>query len=499
MRQEKNRLTLLLSVLVALLITVSMLPDVGADGVGAMRREANKAAAGIAASPVTGGTIDLAGSEGDTMVINADGNLVANGTLTVATGLVTINGANLRVTGTLDVGPGTVSITGTTITGPSSAAFQIDPGPGQIMTSNAGTLDLSGSETHVLFGSGVGLEENDPGTLRVTDGSLGQGILIVDRLVLGGTVAATLPGIRFADTGSQPIIFGPSDATLRVTAGAGQNVQVNSNNGASGYQTSGSDSAIFGAVVGVHGSSVTGVPDFRINEAGVGVTMRVTTGVLTLEENMVLGWAVGTATNPASGTLGFDGVNTIRTASNFQVIGGTLEADGINVGGDAGAASGQIAWAAGLGVLDSLDGPPDEAIKLVDNGGAVIFRSDNPVALVDATVTTIFTIDVQALEMAGGVFKYSIRSTDDTDLQVSSGTVGWSVINKAGTLTGSINKIGTTTTITSTGTLITDFSIDTTDATVEIELDADAVGFTPTTLEIRFQIHNCSPEVITIQ
>lgn len=118
-------------------------------------------------------------------------------------------------------------------------------------------------------------------------------------------------------------------------------------------------------------------------------------------------------------------------------------------------------------------------------------------ALVDEVATTVATVDVQAGEMAGGVIEYSIRSTDGTDHQVLSGSVTWSVVNKAGTLTGSISASGTDSTALSAGTLTVAWTLDLADSTVEIRANANT-SLTPSTFEVRFQVHNCSPEILTM-
>jgi len=63
--------------------------------------------------------------------------------------------------------------------------------------------------------------------------------------------------------------------------------------------------------------------------------------------------------------------------------------------------------------------------------------------LTSGVASTIATVTTAAGQMGGGVVTYTVSATDGTDLEVASGQVAFSLVNKAGTRTGVTSILGT--------------------------------------------------------
>lgn len=115
--------------------------------------------------------------------------------------------------------------------------------------------------------------------------------------------------------------------------------------------------------------------------------------------------------------------------------------------------------------------------------------------LTDAGNNDLFKVALAAGEITGGVIDFTISADDGTDKQSYSGSVHYSVVDKAGALTSTITEtIGVT--ALSSGTLTTAWSIVDGANEVTIRL-VPTSSLVPTTMKIRYTIHNGGASLIT--
>lgn len=119
-------------------------------------------------------------------------------------------------------------------------------------------------------------------------------------------------------------------------------------------------------------------------------------------------------------------------------------------------------------------------------------------SITDDTATTIFTVAVPTSGMVGGVVDITVQATDGVDFQVLTGSYYWTAVNKAGTVTGNLQLIGTERSSVSAGTLAFNTSTITTAANaINFNVRANS-SLTPTTMGAMFHIHDNTGASITI-
>jgi len=119
--------------------------------------------------------------------------------------------------------------------------------------------------------------------------------------------------------------------------------------------------------------------------------------------------------------------------------------------------------------------------------------------LVDAGNNDLFEVALAANEMCGGHVDFTIIASDGTDVQSYTGTAIYAVVDKASTLSpaapaGIVESIATS--ALSAGTLTTAWSIVDGANKITIRL-VPTSSLVPTTMKIRYTIHNGSTNVIT--
>ena len=112
--------------------------------------------------------------------------------------------------------------------------------------------------------------------------------------------------------------------------------------------------------------------------------------------------------------------------------------------------------------------------------------------LVNNTATSIFSIPLTSLGMAGGNISITINVTDGTDIQSYTGYISFSAVNKAGTYTTSIHYNGTPDIVMSNiSTLVVTPSILTGTNIITIQVNANS-SLTPTSMKCYYTLHNGS-------
>jgi len=120
------------------------------------------------------------------------------------------------------------------------------------------------------------------------------------------------------------------------------------------------------------------------------------------------------------------------------------------------------------------------------------------VSLVNNSDTPLFSVACADGNGVGGYIDYAVEVKDGTDVQVESGIVTFSAVNKATeTWTTDIDK-GTLSSALSGSTLTVTCSLDTATADTLKFIFKSNSGLTPTSTMLRYQIHLNSPQVITI-
>ncbi len=79
--------------------------------------------------------------------------------------------------------------------------------------------------------------------------------------------------------------------------------------------------------------------------------------------------------------------------------------------------------------------------RITDEAGVVQMTTTSNKALTDNSAVNVISMTVAALTGIGGVLHYTIEATDGTDIQVETGTVVISAINKAGTVTATATEV----------------------------------------------------------
>jgi hypothetical protein len=117
--------------------------------------------------------------------------------------------------------------------------------------------------------------------------------------------------------------------------------------------------------------------------------------------------------------------------------------------------------------------------------------------LTDNTPINILSITIASNSAVGGVIHYAIEVTDGTDFQSETGSVYYSAVNKAGTVTVTINEVNSQQTV-SAGTLTTVWAMSTANPAL-ISVNADS-SLTPSTgyPRMTFSVQNFGQQAIAL-
>lgn len=121
------------------------------------------------------------------------------------------------------------------------------------------------------------------------------------------------------------------------------------------------------------------------------------------------------------------------------------------------------------------------------------------VALTDGSATTALSIQSSNGDMGGVEIIYTIQSTDGVDAATEQGRVQVSTTDLAGGITESVSEVSTQTFSAGISSLATTWACSTTDdGSLEVTVNADVVGITPTTHQIRLAAFVSGDVTVTI-
>lgn len=155
--------------------------------------------------------------------------------------------------------------------------------------------------------------------------------------------------------------------------------------------------------------------------------------------------------------------------------------------------TGGTSSAAGIGIGTTGNGFYSTGTNIVGMTIAArprFYIQQQPKDLTEGAATGFIRVAVASAGIVGGVIEYSVQATDGTDHQSRSGSIPFSVVNKAGTETCTVGTAGGSSEIVavSSGTLTAAFTCDTTPANaVDLQINATS-SLTQTTLRVYYSI-----------
>jgi len=393
-------------------------------------------------------------------------------------------------TGLGEPSPGTVTIQVIrNSTGRPSAGFDITFIT--VTDDGAGAIPGSAASTEVLSAAG---------TINYTDGTMTG---VTHELEAGSDVVAYYV---LADTAGENLNPRGGNGT-----GAGVGGDLNLNGGAGGNTTGNSGSVYMWsesppAGTGVVGNLWIGADP---NNAGIQIgnsndTFIALRGGIYVEGQVIDAsapvteiYGPGSGGSFPAGSLILQGGwgNAGQPAAGASLTGGT--ADGTDQSGN------DVTIGAGPGTGDGLQG--NIRIQTTDLGTTSttvqlpidrVYIRGTRTDLTNNTPVNLFEVAITAGQMAGGYATYNIRSSDGTDHQARSGTVYFSGVNKAGTVTTSATA-GTTDVSVSAGTLAQTWASTAGTNKFTISLNADS-SLTPTLLDVMFTVHMEATQALTL-
>jgi len=327
------------------------------------------------------------------------------------------------------------------------------------------------STTGIYFKSAnVGIGTTSPDKKLTVQGTSGSGYI---HIVDDNTVAFSLDntaasGRRWLFTSTNAGLFSIYDAGHLGGGGQGYVLTANPNGG-----------------IGVGTASFTGT-GMSIMIGNVGIGTQAPTNLLSLGGN-------------AARIFWMERHTTANTAGNnllVQAGGATVAAtdkNGGTVSVAPGLSTGMGFGSARLQRLTRADSTATADNSLID--AEIIPSAAN---LTNNSAIGLFTVSLPTLATAGGQVDYTITVTDGTDMQVYTGTMHYSAVNKGAVYTTATTDLNTTDAAASSSaaTLAVTWTVTAGTNIITINVNANS-SLTPTAMKIYYKIHNGSNQSIT--